>query len=160
MIQCRFMKSNEADLVSQLITRVFNQSMAPKYRAIGSTVFYRYIKPAALVSRSLTNHSILVALKKTSLVGMIELRDYHHVALFFVDVKAQGQGIGTTLWQTAFSLCQENSSNLRQITVNASPYAMPFYKRCGFQSIGPRQMHQGIQFTPMALPLQTMTIMQ
>ncbi|MFQ9593448.1 MAG: GNAT family N-acetyltransferase, partial [Anaerostipes caccae] len=60
--------------------------------------------------------------------------------------KIQKQGIGRALWN--YFLAQ---SRTEQITVNASPYAVPVYEKLGFQAVDDEQLTDGIRYTPMTL---------
>ncbi len=42
-------------------------------------------------------------------------------------------------------------SRTEQITVNASPYAVPVYEKLGFQAVDDEQLTDGIRYTPMTL---------
>ena len=37
----------------------------------------------------------------------------------------------------------------QRMTVNASPYGVPFYHRIGFRDLGPEKQQDGIIYTPM-----------
>ena len=79
------------------------------------------------------------------LIGVIATRsEGTHIALFFVDGKYQGKGIGRKLFQTVVSECKSN-----RMTINSSPYAIPIYHKLGFTDTDAEQVVNGLRFTPM-----------
>ena len=70
---------------------------------------------------------VLVAVQADQLIGMIEVRNYNHIALLFVDDEHQRQGIASSLLEVAIEKCREKNATLRRITVNASPYGLSFF---------------------------------
>ena len=85
------------------------------------------------------------AFENNKLVGIIATRNEgSHIALFFVDGKYQGRGIGRELWNEVI-----NSSLAKEITVHSSIYAKGFYSKLGFIQVGSLQNDGGIQYIPM-----------
>ena len=78
------------------------------------------------------------------LVGVIATKDATHIALFFVDGKFQGQGIGRKLYNKIIEL-----NNQEFFTVNSSPYAHEIYKHLGFVDTDTEQCINGLRFYPM-----------
>ena len=56
------------------------------------------------------------------------------ISLFFVDPDCQHQGVGTQLWQTLLERARYH--RLRQLTLDADPFAQGFYERLGCKVIG------------------------
>ena len=71
-------------------------------------------------------------------------RSKKHICFFFVDGKYHRQGIGTRL----FKAVRQEYPN-QTITLNSSPYGVPFYHALGFTDTDKEQTVNGIQFTPM-----------
>jgi len=149
----RHMKAEDILEVSNLVTSVFNEFVAPEYSAEGVREFYRYIEPTALRERTQTNHFSLVALVQTKIVGMIDIRDYEHVSLLFVDRDYQRRGIAKELLFRALQICQMYEPQPTEISVNSSPFAVTVYEKLGFDQVGERQVRNGIGFIPMRLKL-------
>ena len=139
--------------VSNLVASVFNESVAPEYSSEGVQEFHRYIEPTAFRARFQNNHFILIALVKTKVVGMIEIRGYNHVSLLFVAQDYQRRGISTELLFRAIMICQGYESQPSEISVNSSSFAVPIYEKLGFNRVGERQIRNGIGFIPMVLKL-------
>lgn len=139
--------------VSKLVARVFNEFNAPGYSAKGVQEFYRYSQPSAFHARQQTDHFALISVTQDQVVGMIEVRENHHVSLLFVAPEFQRRGIAKELLHRALLLCQANEPRLSEISVNSSPYAVLIYEKLGFRRTGEQQLSNGISFIPMALRL-------
>lgn len=63
------------------------------------------------------------------------------------------QGISRILFDVVMKICKEESSSLKTVTVNSSPYAVGFYHKLGFTDISSEQIVDGIRFTPMRLEM-------
>jgi GNAT superfamily N-acetyltransferase len=147
----RPMQPDEAAAVCALVERSFNRFVAPGYSPEGCIEFLRYAQPEALLERSHNRHFVLVAASGAHLAGVLEVRDFEHVSLLFVDEAYQRRGISRELFNRALDICRRERPGLAQVTVNSSPYAVPVYERLGFHSTAAEQEHNGIRFRPMTL---------
>ncbi len=147
------MKRGEEGLVFAFVSGVFNEFVAPEYSHEGIEEFMEYIQPDELASRAQKNHFSLIAELGSEIVGVIEVRNYSHVALLFVDSRFQRRGVGTELLRKALEICRRSESNLSQVSVNASPNSITAYERMGFTPTDVDQCVNGIRFVPMALRL-------
>lgn len=59
------------------------------------------------------------------------------------------QGIATALFHHLLEDVLSENPSLQALTVNFSPYGLPFYLRIGFIPLSEEQKISGIQFTPM-----------
>jgi GNAT superfamily N-acetyltransferase len=147
------MEPGEEDSVNRLVARVFRRHVAPLFSEEGIEEFLRYISVDAIRQRSSSNHFVLVARAEHGSVGMIEVRDYDHVSLLFVDTAYQRQGIARELLRRALAVCRQRRPDGRTIDVNSSPNAVPAYERLGFHRQGPEKIKNGIRYVPMVLDL-------
>ena len=154
-VKIRLMHPGEETSVSDLIVRTFQQDVAPLYEKQGIREFLSYVTPEAMLRRQARKHVMLVAIQDAGLVGTLELREYKHVSLLFVEVTKQRKGIGRKLMEEALQLCKTHHPGIREITVNASPNAVEAYKRFRFHATGELQVKNGIGFVPMILPLES-----
>ena len=154
-VKIRLMQPGEETSVSDLIVTTFQRDVAPLYVEQGIREFLSYVTPEAILSRQARKHAMLVALQDAELVGALELREYKHVSLLFVEVTKQRKGIGRKLMEEALQLCKTHHPGIREITVNASPNAVEAYKRFGFHATGELQVKNGIGFVPMVLLLES-----
>lgn len=82
------------------------------------------------------------------MVGMITLRNQMHISLLFVDKAYHFRGIGKMLIRQMAVFAKKEFGSSR-MTVNASPYGVPFYHKLGFCDVGPQKCEDGIIYTPM-----------
>ena len=136
-----------------LIQRVFLDAVAPYFSEKGVEEFLRYAEKDKLLNRQSTNHFCLIADYNGTIVGIIEVRNYDHVSLFFVDSAYQRRGIGSALCQHAVDFCVANKSDVHSISVNASPNAILAYERMGFKPTDKENLVNGIRFTPMSMAI-------
>jgi len=149
----RPMKKGEEGIISALIVDVFTEFIMPLYSREGTEEFLRYVQEEKISERSQHNHFILVAQIGSHVIGAIEVREFKHISMLFVDDQYQRKGIGGNLIREAISICQENSPELDQITVNSSPNAVQAYEKFGFLWSGSEQEISGIRFVPMVFKL-------
>ncbi|WP_419785143.1 GNAT family N-acetyltransferase [Pseudodesulfovibrio sp.] len=135
-----------------LVRRVFDANVAPNFTETGRTTFHEYITLFAF-SRRPGDYFAMAAFVEDTMVGVVEITDGHHVALFFVAPEQQQRGIGRELLRQAAGRCLRHDPRPSVLTVNASPNALNGYKRLGFTPTGDEREEQGIRFIPMELPL-------
>jgi GNAT superfamily N-acetyltransferase len=150
-IQYRRMKHGDGKKVSAFISGVFHQFVAPEFSQEGIDEFMKYIEPDELVDQLKENHFALIATLGSEFIGIIEVRNYSHIALFFVDSRFQRKGIGRELLRKGLEECGRNDAQLLQITVNASPNSKIAYEKLGFEPTDVEQCVNGIRFIPMAM---------
>ena len=79
------------------------------------------------------------------LIGEIAIRpDRKHICFFFVDGRYHRRGIGTRMFRSVLEDYPKET-----ITLNSSPYGLPFYKAIGFVPTDEEKTVNGIRFTPM-----------
>lgn len=93
-------------------------------------------------------YQMMTACQGKKMVGMITLRNEMHISLLFVDKAYHRQGIGRSLIEHLASYVRDELGKSK-ITVNASPYGVPFYHRIGFRDLGGERCQDGIIYTPM-----------
>jgi len=152
-VKYNVMAPGEETHICDLVLRVFDQFVAPDYPEEGVKEFKSHITPEQLIERYMGGHDILVARHADKILGVIDIRQPHHISLFFVDAEFQNKGIGKVLFQKAIALCKEKVPAQNQISVNSSPYAVPICKRLGFQETKQEQIKNGMRFQPMSLDL-------
>lgn len=133
------LRREEITLALNLVWKVFLEYEAPDYTQEGIDEFYKSIHD----ERYLSMLSVYGAFSGEELVGVIATRNSgKHIALFFVDGRYHRQGIGKQLFQTV---------RTDKMTVNSSPFALPVYKKLGFEAVAAEQTVNGLRFTPMEL---------
>ena len=139
-MEIRKVKKEELKDTMDLAWNVFLKFETPDYSEEGIKEFRSSIYDPEFVSKL----EIYGAFEEDKIIGMIATRDMNHIAMYFVDEKYQGQGIGRKLYDT---VCEVNTDNF--FTANASPYAKEIYEHMGFECLQGMQQVNGIKFYPM-----------
>lgn len=139
----RLLTAEETDAALQLAWKVFTEFESPDYAPEGTEEFRKCLKDQAY----LAGIRYYGAFEGEELVGMLGIRERRgHICFFFVDGDHHRRGIGRKL----FAKVREDFAGCR-ITLNSSPFALPFYRRLGFTATDREQTINGIRFTPMEL---------
>jgi GNAT superfamily N-acetyltransferase len=148
-VTIRFMGEGEEHEVCALVARIFDEYVAGDFSTEGIEEFYRYADPGAMAERSREGDTVLLAEDDGQILGMLELKGRNHIAMLFVG--DQGRGLGRALVERALQLCREKTDGLEQVSVHASLYAVPIYRKLGFEAEGPKRTENGITYVPMVI---------
>lgn len=151
MVNYRDFETADVESISKLILSSFREFVAYEYSEEGINEFTKYVMPEAINNRAKNNHFLIIAEIDKQIIGVIEIRDWDHISLLFVDKTKHGQGIAKTLWDRALEKCSEHNSG-QKFTVNSSKFALPIYEKFGFVQCGEYQIRNGIGFIPMIRP--------
>lgn len=151
MYDIRFIDSDEWDDAINLTYRTFLQFDAPQFTEEGIESFRSFIADEGL-KRMFENGELHVvgAYSFNKLVGVIALKDKKHVSLLFVDKDYHRKGIGRKLLMELSDFARIKLKQ-EKLTVNAAPYAVEFYRKCGFVSVRDEVRTCGIRYTPMEI---------
>lgn len=129
--------------------RTFMKFEAADYGMEGVENFKNFISDPLLRRMFLLGtYHMYVAICRDKIVGMVSLRDKNHISLLFVDEMYHRQGIGRRLIDAIGTFSKEEYGK-KEITVNASPYGLEFYKKIGFCITSPLLCNGGIKYTSM-----------
>ena len=135
-----------------LVWEVFERYEAPEYEEMGIKTFRHFITYSNMVEKVNQGEMIFWGCYLHNyLVGVIALRTGQHISLLFVRGKFHRLGVGRRLVRVAVSAVQDRKPEIRAVTVNASPFAVEFYKRIGFMPLGTERAQDGIRFTSMKM---------
>lgn len=145
----RPLKSAEVRPALALSYKVFMEFEAPTYSEEGVKHFVSdCIENNAFESNYTSGkHLMLGAFDGEKLIGMLAERNGNHICLLFVDKNYHRQGVATALMREMVVALKLKGAD--RITVNSSPYGVPFYKHFGFTETGKEQTVNGITFIPM-----------
>lgn len=139
--------------ISQMVKKVFDKFVAKDYTSEGFRTFLQFINPSTIHSRNFRGSShTLLCRKEDKIIGVLEIQGWKHILLLFVDEDFHGQGIAKGLLNRALDICREKAI-ATEVSVNASPYGEPIYRKMGFIPAGPQQLKDGIKYTPMKIAL-------
>ena len=139
-LKIRKIKPEETDGVTNLALSVFMEFEAPDYSAEGVRAFKAFLSDREMLSL----FTIYGAFENGTPIGMLAVRDGVHISLFFVDGRHHRKGVGTALFRHFLSEVRPSA-----VTVNAAPFALPFYRHLGFVQTGLEALENGIRYTPM-----------
>lgn len=137
--------------VMHLAKCVFDQFQAPNLIPEGIKEFHSYIEINKAILRFNTDHFGLLSIKDNKIVGMIEIRNYNHISLLFVDPSYHKQGIASLLWTESLKICKNKNNSITTFSVFSSPYALAVYEKFGFKKTSSEQIKNGIRFFPMTM---------
>ncbi len=147
------MQPGQEDSAIDIVKAVFDEFVGPEFSQEGRTEFYKYADKDALSERSKINHFTILAQKNEKLIGILEIRDFSHVSMFFVLSGFQKQGIGKGLLKEAIRRIKKEKITYSKLTVNSSPNAVNACLKFGFVTKTDEQCINGIRFVPMDLDL-------
>jgi GNAT superfamily N-acetyltransferase len=137
----RRLSEDERQTALDLAWAVFSEYESPDYSAEGTEEFRKCLHDEGYLS-GLHYYGTFDGEK---LIGEIAIRpDRKHICFFFVDGRYHRRGIGTRMFRRLL----EDYPN-ETITLNSSPYGLPFYKAIGFVPTDEEKTVNGIRFTPM-----------
>ncbi|MDD5917714.1 MAG: GNAT family N-acetyltransferase [bacterium] len=137
----RQLTADEIPAALSLAWEVFSEYESPVYSEEGTEEFRRCLHDETYLS-GITYYG---AFDGETLIGEIGIRARKkHICFFFVKGSYHRRGIGTRLFK---QLLRDVPSGT--ITLNSSPYGLPFYRALGFIPTDHEQTVNGIRFTPM-----------
>lgn len=149
----RPMQPGEEGIIQDLIMDGFHRFIAPGYSQEGIDTFSQYVRAGCILQRASEGHIMLVAADDDTIAGIMEIRAFGHISLFFVREQYQRRGLARRLLHAALDLCYAHDPAPIELTVNASPYAVKIYEKLGFRPLEDEKVKDGIRFTPMVLDL-------
>ena len=137
----RRLSQNEIPAALELAWKVFLEYESPDYAPEGTEEFRKCLHD----EEYLAGIEYYGAFDGEKLIGTIGIRaDKKHICFFFVDGNYHRKGIGTGMFRY---LLKDYSG--KTITLNSSPYGVPFYRAIGFVPTDEEKTVNGIRFTPM-----------
>ena len=87
------------------------------------------------------------------LIGLYGMRGESHICLVFTHHAYHRKGVATALFHRVTEDLRKENPGLKRITLNSSPYGLPFYLHIGLYPTDMERTTDGIRFTPMAYDL-------
>lgn len=152
MYEIRKIKANEVEQALNLAMEVFMQFEAPDYKPEGVETFKKDIieNDEFIENCKKGVCPIYAAFEKNKIVGIIGMRaNKTHISLVFTKKEYHHRGIATAIFNFLLNDRLAENPDLKEITLNSSPYGLGFYKHMGFIALTGEQELNGIRFTPM-----------
>lgn len=143
----------EIDKAFSLIWDTFLEFVAPDYSKEGIETFKtNYIESSTFKDCFKNGRQTMYgAYSGRKIIGVVSISIHNNISCIFVDKNYQRNGIATALINHIFFILR--NKNIKKISLNASPYAVPFYHSVGFKDLDSQQNFHGISYTPMELIL-------
>lgn len=148
MYDIRKITSSEVDEALCLALEVFMQFEAPDYKPEGAKTFKRdIIENEEFIAKCKSGACpIYAAFDNGKIIGLIGMRESRtHINLVFSKKEYHRQGVATAI----FKYLLRDNPELTEITLNSSPYGLPFYLKLGFVPQSEELEQDGIRYTPM-----------
>ncbi len=145
-INIRMLEEGDFEEASRMIFHTFYKYILPTYTTEG-VEFFRDTTSAISFKMNTFDGSVTLygAFDGDTLCGVIGCRGTNHICLFFTHRDYMGRGIGRKLFNHFLERTVANET----VTVNASDYGIPIYKKLGFEESDVRQEKNGTVYTPM-----------
>ena len=151
-IVIRKIKSHEVADAMALAMEVFMQFEAPDYSPAGVETFKKDIveNPEYLEMARQGLCPIYGAFDGDHMVALMGMRSSKtHINLVFTRKEYHRKGIARAIFRYLVEDVRKENPTLEALTLNSSPYGLPFYLAVGFEPLGGEQENNGIRFTPM-----------
>lgn len=148
MYEIRKITSSEVGEALSLALEVFMQFEAPEYKPEGIETFKRdIIENEEFIAKCKSGACpIYAAFDNGKIIGIIGMRESRtHINLVFVRKEYHRKGVATAI----FEFLLRDNPKLSEITLNSSPYGLPFYLKLGFVPQSGELEEDGIRYTPM-----------
>lgn len=145
----RPLHESEWEIAMQLVWDTFLIYEAPEYTKEGIKQFQDFIRDPRLKEMFKNGeYKVYGAFMQNTVIGVLGTRG-QHISLLFVEPEYHHQGIATSLLKMYFDSMRALGCD--KMSVNASPFAVPFYKKLGFVKVTSEVSKDGIRFTPMKI---------
>lgn len=134
----------DAPAVGALLRPLFERHIAPTFPAEEGRARFRAFVAAEAVASRLTAGAVAFLIEDALGAAAYGERDGTHIRLLFVRDDRQGEGLSRRLLAALIEGVEGPA-----VTLNASDYARPRYRRLGFAETGPRRIEAGVVQTPM-----------
>lgn len=152
MYPIRKVRPDEVEQALELVMEVFMEFEAPVYPPEGAETFRRDIteNPAFIDDCKEGRFPMYAAFDGDKMVGIIGMRaNKTHINLVFTRKEYHRQGVATAIFHYLLEDRLRENPELKEITLNSSPYGKLFYLHIGFTPTAEEQQTNGIIYTPM-----------
>lgn len=154
-LEIRRLRADEVNAALNLAMETFLEFEAPDYGPDGVSTFRRDIIDNEAFRAACANgeNRMWGALDGTRIVGLMAMRGASHIVLVFTHRDYHRRGVASGILRLLIADVRAQQPDLRRLTLNSSPYGLPFYLHTGFKPGAAEQTINGIRFTPMTYDL-------
>lgn len=149
--EIRKISGPDVDEALQLALEVFMEFEAPDYKPVGVETFKSFIRGEETKNGFKSGTSpMYAAFDNGKIIGIIGMRaNKSHINLMFVKKEYHRKGVATAIYRYLLDDLLKEDPALSELTLNSSPYGLPFYRHLGFVEQSEEREEDGIRFTPM-----------
>ena len=153
--EIRRLRPDEVNEALDLAMETYLEFEAPDYGPEGVTAFRRDIYDNAAFRAACADgtNRMWGALSDGRIIGLMTMRGVSHIVLVFTHRDYHRQGIASAILQALLADVRRENPELRRLTLNSSPYGLPFYLHAGFKPADAEKTINGIRFTAMTYDL-------
>ena len=146
----QYVGPEDATVVSELVHHSFVELVASDWEPDARNVFLGESSPSALRQSLLSSAYAAGAFSAGMLVGFILMPKPSLLGMLFVHPDRLRLGIARQLWEGARTHIETAFPEVKTVELNATPYALRFYRSVGFVPISAEFMRGGCRATRMA----------
>lgn len=145
----------ELDEALKLAWSTYMEFEAPDYALEGIETFKRDImeNEEFKIACCNGNNRMWGAFDENKIVGIFVMRGVSHICMVFTHRDYHRNGIGTNIFKQLLKDVKIHNPQVKELTLNSSPYGKPFYYHIGFMKVATEKTIDGIRFTPMVFKL-------
>ena len=153
--EIRRLRPDEVDEALDLAMATNLEFEVPDYGPEGVTTFRRdiYDNEAFRAACLDGTNRMWGALDGEHIIGLMAMRGESHIVLVFTHRDYHRQGVASAILRALLDDVRRENPALRRLTLNSSPYGLPFYLHAGFRPADVEKTINGIRFTAMTYDL-------
>ena len=140
----RKLEYEDFDKASDVLWRSFYDAEKHNTSMEGMELFRDLTAPVSLSINTFDGTTELYGVFSPDLCAVGAVKDQKQILLLYVHPERKNEGIGSRLLSHLECVCEGEIVHL-----NASDYALQFYKKRGYEVVGGRREESGLIFTPM-----------
>ena len=139
---------DDAETISHLLIAVSERYVLPDLSETGAQHFLGELKVETIREKLRSGFVFHVAEADGTLAGVAAMSSTTHLYFLFVDTPFQRRGLARRLLFEATADWRA-ADTTEPLKVNASRFAVPAYRRLGFEPAGEREVRHGVAYYPM-----------
>jgi GNAT superfamily N-acetyltransferase len=140
----------DAEAASALVIRSFNEWVAADWEPAAGEALRGESTPDAMFEKIAAATYTAAAFAGEEMIGFLLMPRATLLAILFVHPQWMRRGVGRALWENARAHLQATCPEARTVELNATPYAVPFYRALGFVPLSAEFVRAGCRITRMA----------
>jgi len=151
----RRLESCELEDAFKLALRIFMEFEAPDYGLEGVNAFKKDVIENEEFKNACRNgnNRMWGAFDNDKLIGIFIMRGVSHISMVFTDKEYHRKSVAASIFKQLVKDVKKQNPEVKELTLNSSPYGKPFYYNMGFTATDDEQTINGIRFTPMVFDL-------